>query len=107
MVSRESSFLFNNLILLASCFAVLWGTLFPVIMEALTSEKETIDTPYYLRVEVPIGLFLLFLTGVGPLIAWRRSSLDSLRRAFLVPTLVGLAGRGRVVLAAAFTISRR
>jgi len=91
VVSRESSFLFNNLILLASCFAILWGTLFPVVMEALTNEKETIDTPYYLRVEVPIGLFLLFLTGVGPLVAWRKSSLDSLRRAFLVPILIGIA----------------
>jgi cytochrome c-type biogenesis protein CcmF len=90
VVSRESSFLFNNLILLASCFAILWGTLFPVIMEALTNEKETIDSPYYLRVEIPIGLFLLFLTGVGPLIAWRRSSLDSLRRAFLLPTIIGV-----------------
>jgi cytochrome c-type biogenesis protein CcmF len=60
-------------------------------MEALTNEKETIDTPYYLRVEIPIGLFLLFLTGVGPLIAWRRSSLDSLKRAFLVPTIIAIA----------------
>ncbi len=100
VVSRESGFLFNNLILLASCFAILWGTLFPVIMEALTNNKETIDSPYYLRVEVPIALFLLFLTGVGPLIAWRRSSLDSLKRAFLIPTIVGvlvaagLAARG-------------
>ena len=91
VVSRESSFLFNNLILLASCFAVLWGTLFPVLMEAITGEKETIDAPYYIRVNVPIALFLLFLTGVGPLIAWRRSSLNSLRRAFLVPTVAGLA----------------
>ena len=91
VISRESSFLFNNLILLASCFAVLWGTLFPVVMEALTGEKETIDAPYYIRVNVPIGLFLLFLTGVGPLIAWRRSSFDSLRRAFLVPTIIGVA----------------
>ncbi len=90
VVSRESSFLFNNLILLASCFAVLWGTLFPVLMEALTGEKETIDAPYYNRVNVPIGLFLLFLTGVGPLIAWRKSSLNSLRRAFLVPSITGL-----------------
>jgi cytochrome c-type biogenesis protein CcmF len=91
VVSRESSFLFNNVILLASCFGILWGTLFPVIMEAITNEKETIDTPYYLRVEIPIGLFLLFLTGVGPLIAWRRSSLDSLKRAFLVPTIIAIA----------------
>jgi len=91
VVSRESSFLFNNLILLASCFAVLWGTLFPVIMEAVTGEKETIDAPYYNRVNVPIALFLLFLTGVGPLIAWRKSSLGSLRRAFLIPALCGFA----------------
>src|SRR6201996_3311087 len=91
VVSRESSFLFNNLILLASCFAVLWGTLFPVIMEALSGEKETIDAPYYNRVNIPIALFLLLLTGVGPLIAWRKSSLSSLRRAFLVPTVFGLA----------------
>lgn len=90
VVSRESSFLFNNVILLASCFAVLWGTLFPVIMEALSGEKETIDAPYYNRVNIPIALFLLFLTGVGPLIAWRKSSLSSLRRAFMVPTVIGV-----------------
>jgi len=90
IVSRESSFLFNNLILLASCFAVLWGTLFPVVMEALTGEKETIDAPYYNRVNIPIALFLLLLTGVGPLVAWRKSSLNSLRRAFLIPTLTGV-----------------
>ncbi|HEY7211182.1 MAG TPA: heme lyase CcmF/NrfE family subunit [Bryobacteraceae bacterium] len=94
VVSRESSFLFNNLILLASCFAVLWGTLFPVLMEALTGEKETIDAPYYNRVNVPIGLFLLLLTGVGPLIAWRKSSLNSLKRAFLIPSIVGIAVAG-------------
>ncbi len=91
VISRESSFLFNNLILLASCFAVLWGTLFPVIMEAITKEKETIDGPYYNRVNIPIGLFLILLTGVGPLIAWRKSSLSSLKKAFLIPGLFGLA----------------
>jgi cytochrome c-type biogenesis protein CcmF len=91
VISRESSFLFNNLILLASCFAVLWGTLFPVVMEALTGEKETIDAPYYNRVTIPIVLFLIFLTGVGPLIAWRKSSLASLKRSFMVPGIVGLA----------------
>src|SRR4051794_25436626 len=94
VVSRESSFLFNNLILLASCFAVLWGTLFPVAMEGLTGEKETIDAPYYNRVNVPIALFLIFLTGVGPLIAWRKSSFNSLRRAFLIPSLVGVLTMG-------------
>src|SRR5579872_6345768 len=93
VVSRESSFLFNNLILLASCFAVLWGTLFPVISEAVTGEKISVDAPFYNRVQVPIGLFMLFLTGVGPLIAWRRSSFESLRKSFLWPTVaaVGVA----------------
>ncbi|MBL8293247.1 MAG: heme lyase CcmF/NrfE family subunit [Bryobacterales bacterium] len=87
VVSRESSFLFNNLILLASCFSILWGTLFPVISEAVTGEKISVDAPFFNRVNIPIGLFLLFLTGVGPLIAWRRSSVESLKKAFLWPTV--------------------
>ena len=91
VVSRESSFLFNNLILLASCFAVLWGTLFPVISEAITGEKISVDAPFFNRVNIPIGLFLIFLTGVGPLIAWRRSSVESLKRSFLWPSVSGLA----------------
>lgn len=91
VLSRESSFLFNNLILLASCFAVLWGTLFPVISEAVTGEKISVDAPFFNRVNIPIALFLLLLTGIGPLIAWRRSSFESLRRAFLWPTVGGIA----------------
>jgi cytochrome c-type biogenesis protein CcmF len=102
VVSRESSFLFNNLILLASCFAVLWGTLFPVISEAVTGEKISVDAPFFNRVNVPIGLFLLFLTGVGPLFAWRRTSLDSLRRNFLWPGVGGL-----VLMAALLTAGVR
>jgi cytochrome c-type biogenesis protein CcmF len=91
VVSRESSFMFNNLILLASCFAVLWGTLFPVISEAVTGEKISVDAPFFNRINVPIGLGMLFLTGVGPLIAWRRSSVESLKRAFLWPSVAALA----------------
>ncbi|MBV9769019.1 MAG: heme lyase CcmF/NrfE family subunit, partial [Bryobacterales bacterium] len=91
VVSRESSFMFNNLILVASCFAVLWGTMFPVISEAVTGEKISVDAPFFNRINIPIGLALILLTGVGPLIAWRRSSLESLRRAFFVPTLCGVA----------------
>ena len=91
VVSRESSFMFNNLILVASCFAVLWGTMFPVISEAVTGEKISVDAPFFNRINIPIGLALIFLTGVGPLIAWRRSSLESLKRAFLIPTLAGVA----------------
>src|ERR1700720_3850506 len=74
VISRESSFMFNNLILLASCFVVLWGTLFPVITEAINGEKISVDAPFFNRVNIPIGLGLMLLTGVGPLIAWRKSS---------------------------------
>src|SRR5919205_2368611 len=90
VISRESSFLFNNLILLASCFAVLWGTLFPVISEAATGDKISLDADWYNRLMVPIGLFLLFLTGVGPLFSWRRTSIDSLRRNFMYPGIAAL-----------------
>src|SRR5215813_9711954 len=90
VVSRESSFLFNNLILLASCFAVLWGTLFPVISEAVSGDKISLDADWYNRLMVPIGLFLLLLTGVGPLFAWRRTSIDSLRRNFQIPGIASL-----------------
>ena len=91
VLSRESSFMFNNLILLASCFAILWGTLFPVITEAIMGEKISVDQPFFNRVNIPIGLALLLLTGVGPLIAWRRSSWESLKRAFRWPTIGGVA----------------
>jgi cytochrome c-type biogenesis protein CcmF len=90
VISRESSFLFNNLILLASCFAVLWGTLFPVISEAVSGDKISLDADWYNRLMVPIGLFLLLLTGVGPLFAWRRTSAESLRRNFQYPGLAAL-----------------
>jgi cytochrome c-type biogenesis protein CcmF len=91
VLSRESSFLFNNLILLAACFAILWGTLFPVISEAITGEKISVDIPFFNRINIPIGLFLILLTGVGPLIAWRKSSFESLKRAFMWPAIAGVA----------------
>jgi cytochrome c-type biogenesis protein CcmF len=85
LVSRESSFLFNNLILLVACFTVLWGTLFPVLSEYVQGTKTTVNAAYYNRVELPVGLFLLFLTGIGPLLAWRSTSLRSIRRNFILP----------------------
>jgi cytochrome c-type biogenesis protein CcmF len=91
LISRESSFLFNNLVLLVACFAVLWGTLFPVLSEWVTGSKVTVGPPFFNRVNVPIGLFLIFLTGIGPLLAWRQTSWDSLRRNFLWPTIIGVA----------------
>ena len=82
LVSRESSFLFNNLVLLAACFAVLWGTLFPVFSEWVTGNKISVGPPFFNKVNVPIALFLLFLTGVGPLLAWRKTSFDALQAQF-------------------------
>jgi len=90
VISRESSFLFNNLILLASCFAVLWGTLFPTLSETFSGTRISLDADWYNRLMVPIGLFLLLLTGLGPLFAWRRTSLDSLRRNFQWPGVAAL-----------------
>jgi cytochrome c-type biogenesis protein CcmF len=90
LVSRESSFLFNNLVLLAACFTVLWGTLFPVLSEYVQGNKVTVSAPFYNRVAVPIGLFLLFLTGIGPLLAWRSSSFKSIRKNFVLPCIAGL-----------------
>src|SRR5271157_3352952 len=90
LVSRESSFLFNNLVLLVACFAVLWGTLFPVLSEWVTGSKVTVGPPFFNRVNVPIGLFLVLLTGVGPLLAWRQTSLDRVRRNFVIPTSLAL-----------------
>lgn len=91
LASRESSFLFNNLVLLAACFAVLWGTLFPVLSEAVQGEKVTVGAPFFNKVNVPLGLLLLALTGVGPLLAWRKTSVDMLKRNFLWPGFLGVA----------------
>ncbi len=85
LVSRESSFLFNNLMLLTACFVILWGTLFPVLSEYVEGSKVTVGAPFYNAVAVPIGLFLLFLTGVGPLLPWRSTSLKAIKRNFVMP----------------------
>jgi cytochrome c-type biogenesis protein CcmF len=87
LVSRESSFLFNNLVLLVACFVILWGTLFPVLSEYVVGNKVTVGAPWYNRVAVPIGIFLLLLTGVGPLLPWRAASFKSIRRNFVLPVV--------------------
>ncbi len=88
LVCRESSFLFNNLVLLVACFVILWGTLFPILSEYVVGNKVTVGAPWYNTVAIPIGLFLLFLTGVGPLLPWRSTSLRAIRRNFVLPVLV-------------------
>ena len=91
LISRESSFLFNNLLLLVACFTVLWGTLFPVLSEWVQGTKVTVGPPFFNRVNVPVALLLLLLTAVGPLLAWRRTSVESLKRNFLWPAIGALA----------------
>ena len=89
-LSREAAFLFNNLVLVGIAFAVFWGTLFPVLSEAVRGVKITVGPPFFDKVNAPLALALIFLMGVGPLIAWRRSSLDSLVRTFAAPAFLGL-----------------
>jgi cytochrome c-type biogenesis protein CcmF len=91
VVSRESSFLFNNLLLLAACFTILWGTLFPLISEWVQGTKVTVGPPFFNRVTIPIFLALLLLTALGPLLSWRKSSLESLKRNFALPAIISLA----------------
>ncbi len=88
VVSRESGFLFNNWILLAAVFAVLWGTIFPIVSKAVEDKTVTVGPPFYNKTALPIGLLLLFLTGAGPLLAWRKTSLQSLKRNFLLPLAI-------------------
>jgi cytochrome c-type biogenesis protein CcmF len=87
LVSRESSFLFNNLLFLLACFTVLWGTWFPKISEWVQDTKVTVGAAFYNKVTIPVALLLLLLTGVGPLLAWRKTSIESLKRNFLLPGL--------------------
>jgi cytochrome c-type biogenesis protein CcmF len=101
LLSRESSFLFQNLVLLVSCFAVLWGTLFPILSEFVTGHKVTVGPPFFNRVNIPIAMFLLLLTAVGPLLAWRNTSFASLKRNFAIPAIAAV---GVVVLLMIFGV---
>lgn len=90
LFSREAAFLMNNLVLLSICFATFWGVMFPVLSEAITGEKQAVGIPFFNAVNVPLFLLLIFLMGVGPLIAWKKASLKSLQKTFLTPALAGL-----------------
>jgi cytochrome c-type biogenesis protein CcmF len=92
MVSRESAFLLNNVVLIGICFTVFLGTIFPLLTEAIRGTKISVGTPYFNRVAAPLGMALLLLMGIGPLIAWGRASLNNLRRNFLKPVGVAVAG---------------
>jgi cytochrome c-type biogenesis protein CcmF len=90
LISRESSFLFNNLLFLVGCIAVLSGTLFPVFSEWISGSRISVGAPFFNKVMIPTGLLLLILTGVGPLLAWRKTSPDSLKRNFALPLIAGV-----------------
>ena len=91
LASRESSFLFNNLLFLLLTLDVLWGTWFPKISEWVQGNKVTVGGPFYNRVAIPVAMLLLLLTAVGPLLAWRKTSFESLKRNFMWPTIGALA----------------
>ncbi len=99
IVSRESSFLFNNLVLLVACVAVLSGTLFPVFSEYLSGSRISVGAPFFNKVNIPLGCLLLFLTGVGPLLAWRKTSTESMKRNFKIPVASGAAGAAVLAIA--------
>jgi cytochrome c-type biogenesis protein CcmF len=91
LLSREAVFLFQNLVLVAMVFVIFWVTFFPLISEALTGTKVSVGPPAFRPFIVPLALVLVLLSGVGPIIAWRRVTLANLRRNFTIPVLVGLA----------------
>src|SRR5215470_8682702 len=101
--SREAAFLFNNLLLVGIAFAVFWGTVFPVISEWVRGVKITVGPPFFNRVNAPLGIALLFLMGVGPVIAWRRATPRNLWRAFAWPVGAALVAGG-VLLAAGMAL---
>ncbi len=93
LLSRESVFLANNLVLVGLCFVIFWGTYFPLISEALTGQEASVGPPWFDRYTVPLALILVLLSGIGPVIAWRRATLANARRNFLVPRRIRARAR--------------
>jgi cytochrome c-type biogenesis protein CcmF len=89
-LSRESAFLFNNLMLVGAAFSVMFGTMFPLISEGVTGNEISVGPAFFQRVNFPIGLVLLALVGIGPVIAWRRATRKNLQKNFATPVIVGL-----------------
>lgn len=96
--SRESAFLANNLVLLSICFATLWGVLFPVLSEWVTGKKHNVGIPFFNSVNIPFFMALIFLMGVGPLLAWRKATFQNVRKVFLLPFIISFLSTGVLVL---------
>ena len=101
LVSREATFLYNNLLLVALCLTILWGVMYPVLTEAVRGETRSVSKPYYNFFLHSFGLPLLLLMGIGPLVAWRRASLRALGKTFLVPAIAAVA-TGVILIALGF-----
>ena len=95
--SREAVFLLNNLVLVALCFVVFWGTFFPLISEAVTGSKAAVGPPWFSRYTVPLAIVLVLLSGIGPVIAWRRGTATNLRRNFATPVVAALVALGALL----------
>ena len=107
MLSREAFFLLNNLVLVALCVVIFWGTFFPLISEALTGTKRAFGPPMFERWTVPLALALVLLAGVGPMLTWRRATPAALRRAFRWPLAMTLAALVLLLVATPATRSVR
>jgi cytochrome c-type biogenesis protein CcmF len=105
LLSREAVFLLNNLVLVALCFVIFWGTFFPLISEAVTGKQASVGPPWFGRYVVPLALVLVLLSGLGPVMAWRRATAANLRRVLAVP--VAAAAATLVVLLAVGDVARR
>ena len=95
LVSRESVFLVNNLLLVALTAVIFWGTFFPLISELFTGDKASLAAPWFDRYTTPLAILLVLFTGIGPLLAWRRVSWASAKRVFRIPLIVAARRRGR------------
>ncbi|RHW41101.1 heme lyase CcmF/NrfE family subunit [Neobacillus notoginsengisoli] len=97
-VSKESSFLINNLLLVGSAFAVFWGTIFPLVSEAVRGTKVTVGIPFFNAVQAPILLSMMFVMAVCPLLAWQRSTIKNLKKNFLIPAILSVAAMVLMVI---------
>ena len=103
--SREGGFLYNNLILILMCFTIMWGTLFPILSEAWDGNKIYVGASYFNQLNIPIGLVLLFLMGIGPLLSWNYTSQSILLNRFKLPLSISfLSGIGYMIFSSSFQI---
>ncbi len=97
-LSKESAFVVNNIVLVGAAFIILWSTLFPTASELIIGRRIIVGPPFFNQILAPIGIILLVLTGVGPVIAWRKASKKNLKDSFIWPVIVGVLGAGSLAL---------